>query len=80
MSWMLEKLDATRLIATQRVRRFDAIEQDLIELGRAHGHKGSGFHLRTRKYCDPRFDSAAIFSAPPSNQCVMIGLRREDRK
>ena len=35
------------------VRRFDAIEQDLIELGRAHGHKGSGFHLRTRKYCDP---------------------------
>ena len=65
MRWMLEKLNVTCLIATQRVRRFDAIEQDLIEFGRAHGHEGSGFHLRTRSTVI-LVDSAAISPLLPA--------------
>ena len=65
MRWMLEKLDATCLIATMRVRRFDAMEQDLIEFGRAHGHEGSGFHLRPRDTVI-LVDSAAIFPLHPA--------------
>ena len=65
MRWMLEKLDATCLIATQRVRRFDAIEQDPIEFGRAHGYEGSSFHLRTRDAVI-LVDSAAIFPLHPA--------------
>ena len=65
MRWMLEKLDATCLIATQRVRRFNAIEQDLIEFGRAHGHEGSGFYLCPRNTMI-LVDSAAIFPLLPA--------------
>lgn len=48
------------------LRRFDAIEQDLIEFRRAHGQEGSDFHLRTRdrKILVISVDSAAILRFP----------------